>query len=85
MHVEFEPKISINGFTVDFNIPSKKTIVKLVKRNEINFDRVSFSGRMILLKRIYENLNSDLKVVFVNGLEFNSITDHISRVNFLVG
>jgi len=61
----------------------RKTIVKIFLSGEVNFDRFSLTGSALLRKRTYENIEG-YKPVFINMAEFNSIPEHMNKINYLI-
>jgi len=51
--------------------------------NDINFDRVSFGGRTILQKRMFETIKDHTFIMIQVG-EFLGFNDHMNRVNYLI-
>ena len=49
----------------------------------MNFDKSTLSGKADLTKRIYQNFEG-YESVIINTNEFDSISEHAGKVNFLV-
>jgi len=59
--------------------------VYIVRNNDINFDRSTFTGNQILIRRILEKtVPAGEKLVILNSFTFLNYNDHLSRVNFMV-
>lgn len=83
MKVNFQENYAIDGFTTDFYLPDKKIIVKIHSGFEINFDKITLSGRGILKKRIYQSFDG-YTPIFINFGEFMSSPEHMQKINYLI-
>lgn len=59
-------------------------MVKVIQARDINFDKVSFNGKVHLLRKIYETISNVKRVIFINNLTFFGQRDHLDRIRSLV-
>jgi hypothetical protein len=83
MKVNFQTDFSIDGHNIDLYIPEKKTIVKIFGFSDVNFDRISLTGRAAQEKRIYESFQG-YNTIFINFVEFRSIPENMNKINHLI-
>jgi len=83
MKVDYQENFKIEEYNIDVAIPEKKIIVKIFTPHDINFDKFSYTGKAILIKRIYESFTG-FKPIFINGSEFFNLNDHMNRINYLI-
>ena len=66
-----------------FDFYARKIIAKINVSRDFNVDKVSYRGTVLIAKRIYESF-TDYKTIFINGLEFYKLNDHMLRINYLI-
>ena len=99
MKINYKEGESIDDYKVDILIPEqyitelkiiahlifyiRKIIAKILIGRDFNFDKISYTGKTLITKRIYESF-TDYKTIFINGLEFYKLNDHMLRINYLI-
>jgi hypothetical protein len=83
MKVNSQTDFSIDGHNIDLYIPEKKTIIKIFSYGDVNFDRISLTGRASQEKRIYESFQG-YNTIFINFVEFKSIPENMNKINHLI-
>lgn len=83
MKVQYQADFSVDGFSIDLYLPEQKNLVKIFLSSDVNFDKLSLSGRSLLTKKIYQSFDG-YKSTFINMSEFNSIPEPMNKVNHLV-
>jgi len=83
MKINYETDFSIDGYNIDLYIPEKKNLIKIFLQPEINFDRISLTGKGLQTKRIYQSFEG-YTTTFINMAEFKSIPENMNKINHLI-
>jgi hypothetical protein len=57
--------------------------MKIVDSSLVNYDKQSYKGNMILIKRIYDQLSQN-KAIYVNIVDFKKQQGLQGRINYLL-
>ena len=53
-----------------------------MQSSDVNFNRQSYCGRFLLEKRLFDNI--DIEVKFVSFVEFDDMLDPLDKIEFLM-
>jgi len=83
MKIDYQTDFSVDGYSIDLYIPDKKNLIKIFTHNDVNFDKISLSGRALQTRTIYQTFEG-YTTTFVNFAEFKSIPENMNKINHLI-
>ena len=72
MMIESEIDHQVGEINVDLFVPAQQLIIQLADNLNINFDKRTFGGQIIIKQLVYQLLDPKLKVITVNQKELQS-------------